>query len=39
MPKDFTCDYLVDITGLADNGENLYSCCHPYGPPLCLVGR
>ena len=31
MPKDFTCDYLVDITGLVDDGKNLYSCCHPSG--------
>mgnify|MGYP000481326260 FL=1 len=31
MKQDFSCDYLVDITGLVDNGENLYSCCHPSG--------
>lgn len=31
MEQDFSCDYLVDITGLVDNGENLYSCCHPSG--------
>lgn len=31
MDTDFSCDYLVDITGLVDNGENLYSCCHPSG--------
>lgn len=31
MKQDFSCDYLVDITGLVDNGKNLYSCCHPSG--------
>ena len=31
MGQDFSCDYLVDIAGLVDNGENLYSCCHPSG--------
>lgn len=31
MKQDFSCDYLADITGLVDNGENLYSCCHPSG--------
>lgn len=31
MGQDFSCDYLVDITGLVDNGKNLYSCCHPSG--------
>ena len=31
MKQNFSCDYLVDITGLVDNGENLYSCCHPSG--------
>ena len=31
MDTDFSCDYLVDITGLVDNGENLYSCYHPSG--------
>lgn len=31
MGQDFSCDYLVDITGLVDNGENPYSCCHPSG--------
>lgn len=31
MEKDFSCDYLLGITGLLDNGENLYSCCHPSG--------
>ena len=31
MDPDFSCDYLVDITGLVDNGKNLYSCCHPSG--------
>ena len=31
MGQDFSCDYLVDITGLVDNGENHYSCCHPSG--------
>lgn len=27
MPKDFTCDYLVDITGLVDKGANLQALC------------
>lgn len=31
MGQDFSCDYLVDITGLVDNGENPYSCYHPSG--------
>ena len=31
MKQDFSCDYLVDITGLVDDGKNLYSCCHPSG--------
>lgn len=31
MKQEFTCDYLVDITGLVDDGRNLYSCCHPSG--------
>lgn len=31
MDTDFSCDYLVDITGLVDDGKNLYSCCHPSG--------
>lgn len=31
MKQDFSCDYLIDITGLVDDGKNLYSCCHPSG--------
>lgn len=31
MGQGFSCDYLVDITGLVDDGENLYSCNHPSG--------
>ena len=30
MGQGFSRDYLVDITGLVDDGENLYSCNHPY---------
>lgn len=31
MRQDFSCDYLVDITGLVDDGENRFFCNHPSG--------